>query len=90
MNEINKEVVEDDEAYLVVPKEQVKAVVNPDTVWAKIGDDGSLEVLRWDIIEMYATEFDSLTRSNQTKSQSHVLCKLLVLVRDQVRQERSK
>ena len=87
MSEINKETVEDDEAYLIVPKEQVKAIANPETVWAKIGDDGSLEVLRWDIIDMYATEFDSLLREGRDKPQTHVICKLLVLVREQVRKE---
>jgi hypothetical protein len=59
-------------------------------VWAKIGDDGQLEVLRWDIIDMYATEFDSLLRAGKDKPQTHVLCKLLALVRDQVKQEYSK
>lgn len=83
MSEIN----DDDEAYLIVPAEQVKKVVAPEQVWAKIGDDGGLEVLRWDIIEMYATEFDSLNRAGQPKQQTHVLCKLLVLVREQVRKE---
>ena len=69
-------------AELIVDKENVKAI--PETVWAKIGDKGDLEVIRWDIIEMYAKQYDI---SNQNRSQSHVMCKLLVLVRDQTRQE---
>ena len=87
MSEINKEVLEDDEAYLVVPQEHAKIVANPETVWAKIDDSGQLETLRWDIVEMYALEYDSLGRNGKEKSQTHVICKLLVLVRDQVRQQ---
>lgn len=87
MNEIKDD---DDEAYLVVPQKHVKNLVSPEQVWAKIGDDGELEVLRWDIIEMYAMEFDSLNRANQPKQQTHVLCKLLVLAREQIRKECEK
>ena len=87
MSEIKKEILEDDEAYLIVPQEHAKVVANPETVWAKIDDDGKLEILRWDIIDMYAAEFDSLNRNGKDKSQTHVICKLLSLVRDQVRQE---
>ena len=85
MSEIKKEVVEDDEAYLIVPEEHMKKVAMPDTIWAKIGDDGQLEVIRWDIIEMYATEYDSLGRGCKDRSQTHVICKLLTLVRYQER-----
>ena len=87
MSEINKEILEDDEAYLIVPEEHVKKIAMPETVWAKIDDDGKLEVLRWDIIEMYSAEFDSLNRNGKTKSQTHVICKLLVLVREQVKRD---
>ena len=87
MSEIKKEILEDDEAYLIVPQEHAKVIATPDTVWAKIDDDGKLETLRWDIVEMYALEFDSLNRNGKDKSQTHVICKLLVLVRDQVRQQ---
>lgn len=90
MSEINKEVLEDDEAYLIVPQEHIKTTVNPETVWAKIDDNGNLEVLRWDIIGMYAAEFDSLNRNGKTKSQTHVICKLLTLVRDQERRHNEK
>ena len=72
-------------AELIINKENAKAI--PETVWAKIGDKGDLEVIRWDIIEMYAKQYDSDPKS---RSQSHVMCKLLVLVRDQTRAERSK
>lgn len=87
MSEIKKETLEDDEAYLIIPQEHTKVVANPETVWAKIDDEGKLETLRWDIVEMYALEYDSLGRNGKDKSQTHVICKLLVLVRDQVRQQ---
>ena len=86
MSELN----DDDEAYLIVPEEHMKKVVMPDTVWAKIGDDNQLEVIRWDIIEMYATEYDSLGRGGKDRSQTHVICKLLMLVRDQERRRNEK
>ena len=72
-------------AELIINKENSKAI--PQTVWAKIGDNGDLEVIRWDIIEMYAKQYDI---DNKNRSQSHVMCKLLVLVRDQTRAESSK
>jgi len=87
MSEINKEVLEDDEAYLIVPQEHAKVIASPETAWAKIDEEGKLELLRWDIVEMYALEYDSLGRNGKDKSQTHVICKLLVLVRDQVRKE---
>ena len=87
MSEINKEVLEDDEAYLIVPQEHAKVVAHPETVWAKIDDEGKLETLRWDIVEMYALEYDSLGRNGKDKSQTHVICKLLVLVREQVKKD---
>lgn len=85
MNEIAKSVVEDDEAYLIMPEEHVKKIATPETIWAKIGEDGQLEVIRWDIIEMFALEYDSYVRAGKEKTQSHIICKLLVLVRDQIR-----
>ena len=87
MSEINKEVVEDDEAYLIVPEEHIKKIATPDTVWAKIDDDGQLEIIRWDIIQMYALEYDMMSKAKQMHSQTHVICKLLTLVRDQTRKE---
>ena len=71
-------------AELIINKENTKAMP-AETVWAKIGDKGELETIRWDIIEMYAKQYDSDPKS---RSQSHVMCKLLVLVRDQVRNEK--
>lgn len=83
MSDIN----DDDEAYLVVDEAHMKKITMPETIWVKIGDDGQLEIIRWDIIEMYAREYDMITRNKQQQSQTHVLCKLLVLVRDQTRKQ---
>ena len=87
MSEIKKEVLDDDEAYLIIPEEHMKKLAQPNTVWVKIGEDGQLEVIRWDIIQMYALEYDMLARAKQQHSQTHVICKLLVLVRDQERKQ---
>lgn len=70
-------------AELIINKENVVPIPN-ETVWAKIGDKGDLEVIRWDIVELHAKQYD-IDKNN--RSQSHVMCKLLVLVRDQVRKE---
>lgn len=77
----------EDEAYLEVPPEHIRAIAGPNTVWAQIGENGQLEIIRWDVIEMYALEFDMLKKSKQEASQQHTICKLLVLVRDQTRKE---
>lgn len=74
----------DTEAYLIVPEEHRKTVVSPDTVWCKIGDDGGLELIRWDIINMYAAQYDA---HEDKRTQTHVMCKLMVLVREQALKE---
>lgn len=84
MTDIN----DDDEAYLVVPEgTNIKKAVDLNTVWAKIDDKGELEVLRWDLIEMYSNDYDS---SDKNRTQTHIMCKLLTLVRKQVRDEQAK
>lgn len=83
------DIKEDDDSYLFL-EEQTKKVVTPEQVWAKINDDGTEAEVSWNIVELYAMEFDSLNRSGGFKTQTHVLCKLLVLVRDQVRKECGK
>lgn len=81
------DIKDDDEAYLEVSEENIKKIASPETAWAKIDENGELELLRWDIVEMYAIEYDTLKRSGKMTSQTHVIAKLLVLVRDQVRKE---
>jgi hypothetical protein len=70
-------------AELIMDKAHVKAIPSQ-TVWARISDDGGLDTIRWDIIEMFAKQYDT-DKSNRT--QSHIMCKLLVLVRDETRKE---
>lgn len=77
----------EDEAYLVVAEEHRKPIVSPETVWAKIGEDGQLETIRWDIINMYAAQYDALGKMGKDKTQTHVMCKLMVLVREQALKE---
>ena len=83
MSDIN----DDDEAYLVVDQAHMKKVILPEEVWAKIDDSGKLEVIRWDLIERFAKEYDS---SESNREQTHVICKLLTLVRDETRKECGK
>jgi hypothetical protein len=84
MVENSEDVDGEEEAYLVMSPNHVKNIAMPDTIWAKIGDDKKLEILRWDIIEIYARDYDS---SIHNRTQTHVICKLLTLVRDQTRKE---
>lgn len=81
------EIDDNEEAYLEFPESHVRKIAAPNTVWAKIGDDLQLEVLRWDIVQVYALEYDMVIRAKQQPSQSQVICKLLMLVRDQTRKE---
>lgn len=78
---------DNEEAYLELPEEHVKKVAMPNTVWAHISEDGKLAVLQWDIIDMYAVEFDVQKKLKKEPAQAYVICKLLTLVRDQVRKE---
>lgn len=69
-------------------------LVNPDgtkpgkreVTWVKIGDNGTLEFINWETINEYSKEFDDLG-SNGRRTQTHVICKLLTLVRDETKRE---
>ena len=71
------------EAYLEVPPEHRKAIVS-DAIWCKIGEDNKLEIIRWDIINAYAAQYDA---DKNARDQTRVMCKLLTLVRDETRKE---
>lgn len=77
----------DTEAYLEVPPENRVTIPGKETVWCKIGEDNQLELIRWDIIEVYAAQYDA---DKNARDQTRVMCKLLVLVRDQTRKEVSR
>ena len=79
--------VNDDVSYLDIKPEDCVPIPAQEEVWAKIGDDGQLEIIRWDLIELYAAMYDA---SNENRSQTQVFCKLLKLVRDQTRKEYDK
>ena len=74
----------DTEAYLVVPPEHQKPIVEENTIWAKISEEGDLEVIRWDIINLYSAQYDA---DKNARDHTRVMCKLLTLVRDQTRKE---
>lgn len=76
--------VNDDVSYLDIKPEDCVPIPAQEEVWAKIGDDGQLEIIRWDLIELYAAMYDA---SNENRSQTQVFCKLLKLVRDDTRRE---
>ena len=75
---------DDDVSYLDVKPEDMVPIPAQEQIWAKISDDGDLEIIRWDLIEMYAAMYDE---SKENRTQTHVFCKLLKLVRDETRKE---
>lgn len=85
MNTVNSE--DDDVSYLDVKPENMVPMPPQEKVWATIGDNLELEYIDWDMIENLAHQFDLLHKSNQQKTESHVICKLLKLVRDETRKE---
>lgn len=77
----------DTEAYLEIPPQHRVAVPQEEAAWCKINEAGELELIRWDIIEVYAAQYDA---DKNARDQTRVMCKLLVLVRDQTRKEVSR
>ena len=79
---------DDEVSYLdVQEKHKIAMPVGEETVWARIGDNLQLEYINWEIINAFAAQFDDLTKAGQEKTESHVMCKLIALVRDVVREE---
>lgn len=78
---------DDDVSYLDVKPEDMVPIPPQERVWAKIGDDLKLEYIDWKIIDELAKQFDEIHKAGGEKSQSQVICKLLVLVRDKTRSE---
>jgi hypothetical protein len=74
----------DTEAYLEIPAENRVTVPQQQAAWCEINEAGELEFIRWDIIEVYAAQYDA---DKTARDQSRVMSKLLVLVRDQIRKE---
>jgi hypothetical protein len=79
---------DEDLTYLDIKEEdKVQVPAGEQQVWAKIGDNLQLEYINWEIINAFAAQFDDLTKAGQEKTESHVMCKLIALVRDVVREE---
>jgi hypothetical protein len=78
---------DDDISYLDAKPEDLVAMPAQQRVWATISDDLELEYIDWDMINELAKQFDVLHKANQEKTESHVICKLLTLVREQTRKE---
>lgn len=74
----------DTEAYLEIPPQNRVTVPHQEAAWCKINEAGELELIRWDIIEVYAAQYDA---DKNARDQTRVMCKLLMLVRDQARKE---
>lgn len=78
---------DDDVSFLDVRKEDMVPMPPQEKVWATIGDNLQLEYIDWAVISGMAAQFDELHKANQEKSETHVMCKLIVLVRDAVAAE---
>ena len=74
-----------DEAYLEALPQNRHEVEAPEVVWASIADDGRSAIIRWDIVETYAVEFDIWREEGKQIPETLLFCKLLTLVRDQER-----
>jgi hypothetical protein len=68
-----------EESYLELPKKE--------RTWCKIDDKGTLEYVDWDIVEDLASQFDKVAPN--LRSEQMLIGKLMVLVREQTRQEMS-
>ena len=78
---------DDDVSYLDAKPEDSVAMPAQQKVWATIGDNLELEYIDWEMINELARQFDVLHKESKEKTESHVICKLLTLVRDQTRKE---
>ena len=81
---------DDDVSYLDVKPEDMVPIPPQEKVWAQIGDDLELAYIDWNMIEEFARQFDEIHKAGGEKTQSHVICKLLTLVRKEARKEYEK
>lgn len=75
---------DEEEVYLVNPNGTSPG--KKEITWVKIGEDGSLEYINWETINTYSEEFDRLGNEGR-RTQTHIICKLLTLVREETRKE---
>lgn len=71
---------DEEETYL-----KIGEVVPQEESWAQIGDNGELAYINWGKIEQFAVDYDRGQRH-----QTFVICKLLSLVRRQVKEGKDK
>jgi hypothetical protein len=77
----------DDVSYFDIKPQDMIPIPPQEKVWATIGDNLQLEFIDWSMIENLAHQFDLLHKAGGQKTESHVICKLLVLVREQTRKD---
>jgi hypothetical protein len=78
---------EEDISYLDTKPEDMILMPPQERVWAQIGEDLELAFIDWDMINELARQFDEIHKLKGEKTQSHVICKLLTLVREQTRKD---
>lgn len=71
---------ESDETYLVPPN-----APEPEKVWCQIDEKGELKFVDWETVQFLANQFDSNPPEN--RSESMLIGKLMLLVRNQTRKE---
>ena len=73
---------EEDISYLEVKPEHLVPMPAQEKAWAQIGEDLKLAFIDWDMINEMARQFDVIHKQGGEKSQSQIISKLLVLVRE--------
>ena len=73
---------DEDISYLDIKPEDCIRIPTQEKAWAQIGEDLKLAFIDWDMINEMARQFDELHLQKKDKSQSQVISKLLVLVRE--------
>lgn len=76
MNNIEED---DDASYFDIAKPETEKV------WCKIGEDGNLEYIDWDVVSRLAKDFDS--KKPEHRSEQMLIGKLILLVREKTRRE---
>lgn len=74
--------VNDDVSYLDIKPEDCIRIPTQEKAWAQIGEDLKLSFIDWDMINEMAKQYDELHGKGVEISQSRVISKLLVLVRE--------
>lgn len=72
---------DEDASYLEIPKPEE----DREKVWCKIGDDGGLEYINWEVVTRLAGDFDLNRPEHRTEQM--LIAKLMILVRDETRKE---